>query len=204
MKKIIHNAMFRDEKEWIDKSTKPIDNVLPMLDRNRLFKIVFVSLALIFLFIKFHKLFITLIAAFFISYVRFKRTKMKIDVEIEPSYLIAIAITLAFGINYGVVFILLPMLTTVIYGISIGFLVSFANKVVVIIAVNYYWDTFHNPSTMIFVATAMVLLTDIIGYFFRKKFGQSIVEIIQLMATNTILRYSYFSLFLDLVLKLIG
>jgi hypothetical protein len=195
--------ILRDEKEWLDKSTRPIGKVIPVINKSLLLRILIFLVAFVIIFIKFHELFITLIAISIISYIRFKRTKFQIDIELEPSYLIAIALTLAFGVNYGILFVVIPMFVTILHGVSVGLIVNILNKIIVIYATYFYWITFNNETYMILVATALVLITDIIGFFIRRKFGQPLPQIIQVMATNTIIRYIYFSLFLDLIVKLI-
>ena len=199
----MRKKLLRDEKEWLEDSTKPIGRVLPIINKNLIVKLLVLFTIFILLFIKFHKLFITLIAILFISYIRFKRTKFNIDAELEPSYLLAISITLAFGVNYGLFFIIIPMLITIFHGISIGLVVNIINKIVVILVTYFYWLNFHTETYMILIATAVVLLTDIVGFFIRKKFGQPLPQIIQVMATNTIIRFCYFSLFLNFVVSII-
>jgi hypothetical protein len=156
------------------------------------------------LFIRFHKLFITVFFIAIASYIRFKRQKYGIDIELEPNYLLAIALALGFGIEYGLAFILLPMLLTSFTGVSIGLFVNLMNKVIVVWLTLLFWNTFRNAALMILVATGLVLLTDILGFFIRKRFGQPILQIIQVLATNAILRFGYFSLFLDLIVRMIA
>lgn len=199
----MENEFLKDEKEWLEESTKPIDSFLPILNKSLVFKLLILLIILIFLLIRFHKLFITIIAIVFISYIKFKRAKLAIDIEIEPSYLLAIALTFAFGINYGVLFIIMHMLVTVVNGVTIGLIVIIVNKIIVNYVTYFYWIQFHNVIYMIIIATTTVLATDIIGFFIRKKFGQPLPQIIPLLATNTIIRFCYFTLFLDFIVKMI-
>ncbi|MCM2326017.1 MAG: hypothetical protein NDI94_06140 [Candidatus Woesearchaeota archaeon] len=200
----MRRRILRDEREWLEKSTRPIDRFIPSAKKKLILKLTLVIAISLLIFIKFHKAFITLIAIVLISYIRFKRSKLRIDIEIEPTYLLAIALTLAFGIEYGITFIIIPTLATLIYGVSIGLLVNVINKIVVILATYFYWIATHNENYMILIATSLVFITDMSGFFIRKKFGQPMPQIIQVIATNTIIRFCYFSLFLDLVIRIIN
>jgi hypothetical protein len=200
----MRRRILRDEREWLDKSTKPLDRFIPSTKKKLILKLALIIVISLLIFIKFHKAFITLIAIVLISYIRFKRSKLRIDIEIEPTYLLAIALTLAFGLEYGIIFIIIPTIVTIMYGISIGLLVNIINKVVVIIATYFYWTTTHNETYMILIATFLVFITDMSGFFIRKKFGQPMPQIIQVIATNSIIRFCYFSLFLDLVIRIIN
>ncbi|MBU0757286.1 MAG: hypothetical protein KKF44_04420 [Nanoarchaeota archaeon] len=198
------NISFGDEREWWDISTKPIERIIPLLNKGLISKVLFYLLILALLLINFHKLFITILSIIFVSYVRFKRTKHGIDMEVEPSYLLAISITLAFGLEYGLAFVIIPQIATSFTGVNIGTVVNILNKAVVICATYFYWMAFHNKEFMILFATILVLTTDIAGYFVRKHFGQPILQIIQVLATNTIIRLCYFSIFLDFIVNIIS
>jgi hypothetical protein len=58
----MRKKLLRDEKEWLEDSTKPIGRVLPIINKSLIFKSLVLFTIFILLFIKFHKLFITLIA----------------------------------------------------------------------------------------------------------------------------------------------
>ncbi|MFH2020714.1 MAG: hypothetical protein ABIJ34_04830 [archaeon] len=194
---------FRDEKAWIEEETKLIDRIHPFFKTHLILKFL-LFIVIVFLIAKFFSFFTTLLMILAISYIRFKRTKYGINIEIEPTYLIAVALTLAFGLDHGLLFVLIPGLLAIgTSGMSIGMLVNLANKFVVVYLTYLYWLYSHNETYLIIFATIIVVLTDIVGFFFRKKFGQPLPEIIQVMATNTILRFMYFSMFLDLVVRLL-
>jgi hypothetical protein len=198
-----HIDYLKDEEEWLKQETKFIDKLIPFFKKRLLIK----SLILVLVFIliaKFFALFVTLLSIFLISYIRYKRTIHRVSIEIEPTYLIGIALTLAFGIEYGIAFIIIPGIFALITsGFGIGWLVNIVNKVVVIYLTYIYWTLTFNETYLIYLATFLVLLTDFLGFFVRKKFGQPFFEILQVVVSNAILRFAYFSIFLDIIVKLL-
>ncbi|MEM3373911.1 MAG: hypothetical protein QXE31_01695 [Candidatus Woesearchaeota archaeon] len=192
---------FNDEKDFLKKELSFIDKILPSIKKNFILKILIFILILIMLY-KYHKFFIIIISILLIQYIKFKRTKHGINFEIEPSYLIALAITLTYGLEYGVIFIILPLVLS-FSGFNIGVIVNFSNKLIFIISVYLYWTFTKNIFFLTYFAIFIVILTDVIGFFIRKRFGQNLLEILQVVLTNSIIRWIYFSFFLNLIINII-
>ncbi len=195
--------LLKDEKEWLNQETRFIDKILPFLKKKFLIKLLLFILILVII-AKYFKFFITLLFILFVSYIKFKRTKNMINIEIEPTYLLGIALALAFGLNYSFLFFLIPFFfSMIITGFGIGLLVNLISKLIVMFLVYFFWEFTRNETYMIFFAILIVIATDFFGFFIRKKFGQPIMEIIQGILTNALIRLAYFSLFLDLIIDLI-
>jgi hypothetical protein len=193
-----------DEIEWISEETRLIDRILPFLSKKLLLKTALL-MAGIFLLTKFFELFITIVFIALISYIRFKRTKRGINIEIEPSYLFAIVLTIAFGLNYGLALIIIPGLAAIaVSGLSGSIVINIANKIAVILGVYVFWLYFRNTALIVAVAISLVILTDILTLRVRQKVGQPMHEIIQVIASNAIVRLAYFSILLEPIARIIS
>lgn len=194
------NGVLKDEVEWVDKETKFIDKILPFLPKYLLLKIILFSLILFFL-VRFSGIFVTIIFSLITSYIKFKRLKFGIPIEVEPAYLFTIVLTLVYGLPYGLLFLLFPVtLTSLVAGFSIALIVNIWNKLLVLFGVYIFWHFIPNTSHLLVFAVALVILTDFLAYKFRLNVGQPIHEIIMTLASNSVLRLMYFSVLLETLL----
>ncbi len=195
--------ILKDEIEWVEKETKFIDKILPVIS-NKLFLKFILTIFILFILFRFYKVFTTILFVLITSYIRFKREKMGIPIEIEPTYLFAIVLTLAFDLRFGFLFIFIPVFVTVfIKGVSGSLIVNIWNKIIVLLGVYFFWYFFPNIKYIIWVAIGLVIITDLIGYKLRLKVGQPVHEIIMTLATNSVLRFTYFSILLELLITIL-
>lgn len=145
-------SKFNDELKWADNETKFLDKYAPFLHHRLVPRILIVLILLAIMLLFFFKIFLTLLFIFIVSYIRFKRAKKGLFIEIEPSYLFGIALTLAFGIEYAIIYILIP---AILSGATDGFggplLINAANKFIVFLSVYYFWEFTHNLNYIIFL-----------------------------------------------------
>ncbi|MBN2422018.1 hypothetical protein JXB41_02230 [Candidatus Woesearchaeota archaeon] len=199
--KKINNSFLKDETDWLNKETTFLEKLLPVLSHNLLHKfILFVFILLII--VKYFSIFVTIIFSLITSYIKFKRQKKGILIEIEPSYLFPIILTISFGIKYGLFYIFIPVLMSIItLGFSTGLIVNTINKLIVTIGVFLFWE--YTTLNIIWVSVILVIVTDLIGTFLRFKLRQPPHEIILTVATNALLRFTYFFLFLEIIVNLL-
>lgn len=196
-----YSLIFKDEKDFITQETNFLNKILPFFKKYFVIKLIIIVILLMILY-KFQKFFVIIISIILIQYIKFKRTRLGINLELEPSYLLGLAITLVYGIEYGLIFITLPFLIS-FNGFGIGLLVNYLNKLIFIISIFFYWSLTKNTSLLIYFSIFIVILTDIFGFFIRKKFGQTLFEIFSVVFTNSLIRWIYFSLFLKGVIIII-
>ncbi|MBT3720597.1 hypothetical protein HN789_04735 [archaeon] len=195
--------LLEDEITWVKEETKFFDKILPVLSNKYFLKFLLLIFILIIL-IRFFAVFITIVFSLITSYIKFKRTKFGFPIEIEPTYLFSIVLMLAFGVQYGLFYILIPVTVPFLMaGPTAGTFVNIWNKLVVFFGVYFFQYFFPSSKFLVLVAVVLVLITDITGYFLRKKFGQPLPEILIAVFSNMFLRYVYFSFLLDIVVKLI-
>ena len=197
-------TVLKDEIEWVEKETKFIDKIIPAISNKLFLKFMLFVFTLIIL-IRFYMVFTTILFVLITNYIRFKREKMGIPIEIEPTYLFAIVLTLAFDLRFGFLFIFIPVFVTIfIKGVSGSLLVNIWNKIIVLLGVYFFWYFFPNIKYIIWVAIGLVIITDLIGYKLRLKVGQPIHEIIMTLISNSLLRFTYFSLLLELLVTILA
>jgi len=193
---------FKDEIEWFDQETSYLDKIVPFL-KNHYLKIMSLILILILLYRYLH-VFLVIIFSFITSYIKFKRLKIGIPIEIEPSYLFAIVLIVAYGIPHALLFLFISTLPALIGGMSTGIIINVLNKLMVMFGVYYIWQIFGNTSYVLIAAITFVIISDIVGYFLRLKVGQPFVEILLTVFTNSFFRILYFSFLLEPMIILLG
>jgi len=187
-----------EEAEWLDNETRWLDRYLPRKHHGLALRLVILSLILFVLALKFFKIFIVVILLLVTSYIRFKREKKGIPIEIEPTYLLTIVVFLAYGFRMAVLFIALPLLlTSITRGFGIWMMFNFMNKFLVLLGVMVFLRFSKDLTLLVFISTGLVLAADLLTSRARQKMGQPFYEIIVNVSTNFVLRLVYFSLFLE-------
>ncbi len=186
--------LLKDEKKWLEEETKPIGKIHPFFRKNLLAK-TFLLLLLILLTIKYPHFFLTIIFSLVISYIKFKRMKYELPMEIEPSYLFMVVLALSYGFWYGIAFLIITIFPALFRGVSLGLFINTLSKFLVMIAALLIWNFKNDTNFVIYIVLIMVFLIDLLSYKPRVLSGQPIHEILLNLLSNTLIRYIYFSFF---------
>ncbi len=186
--------VLKDETEWFREETSFLNKFLPFLSQKLFLRLIFILFSMALL-LRFPAIFSTILFSFATSYIKFKRQMMRIPVEIEPSYFFAVILALAFGFKYSLFFIMIPALISALMSgmISGGLIINMVSKIFVVLLIMFLPQ--FNP---VIIGMTGVILTDLIGLPFRVRLRQPPYEIIITLATNALLRYIYFSFFLEI------
>ena len=185
--------LIHDEVEWVNRQNKRLDKAIPKKIRNIKTKILIVLIT-IFVIIKFYKIAILLLFLGINSYIKFKRSKLSIHFEIEPTYLFAVALTLKFGLAYGIAFIFSREIIASIARFNRLMVLDIVTKVAVILTANIMWRNVKMNLTVPLLA--IIFIFEIITFFIKVKLGNSKYEAISAVSSHFFFRWVYFSIFL--------
>lgn len=186
--------LLKDEKKWLEEETKPIGKIHPFFRKSLLAKTL-LFLLLIILTFKYPHFFLTIIFSLIVSYIKFKRMKYEIPMELEPSYFFMVVLTLSYGFWYGAAFLIITIFPALFRGVSFGLLINTLSKFLVMLASMTVWHFKSDTNLVIYIVLMMVFLIDLLSYKPRILSGQPIHEILLNLFSNTLIRYIYFSFF---------
>jgi len=195
------SGILKDELEFIEEETKFLDKI-PLL--SNFFSKFLILLIVLIILIKYYKLLAVVVFSVISSYIKFKRLKIGIPIELEPTYLFMIVLTLSFGLQYGLFYILIPvLLSSFVSGFSPSLIINIWNKLVVLFGVHFITIVLPEYRYFILPSIILVIITDIISYRLRINIGQPIYEVILVLGSNSILRFIYLSILLEPLLWLL-
>ena len=196
-KKIL--PIIQDEVDWVYRENKHLEELLPKKNRNIWSKLVIV-IFIIFMMIKFNKISVLIIFLSIASYIKFKRAKRSIQLEIEPTYLFLIVLTISYGLIYGIVFIFLREILASVARFNKLIIQDISTKLAVILIAHLMWNSL--KINIVIPILIVIFIFEIFNYFIKIKFGQKKYEALSATISHFFFRWIYFSIFLEPLLKI--
>ncbi|MBT4352735.1 hypothetical protein HOD20_09450 [archaeon] len=196
-KKIL--PIIQDEVDWVYRENKHLEELLPKKNRNIWSKLVIV-IFIIFMMIKFNKISVLIIFLSIASYIKFKRAKRSIHLEIEPTYLFLIVLTISYGLIYGIVFIFLREILASVARFNKLIIQDISTKLAVILIAHLMWNSL--KINIVIPILIVIFIFEIFNYFIKIKFGQKKYEALSATISHFFFRWIYFSIFLEPLLKI--
>lgn len=159
-------------------------------------------LVVMLLYLKFQKEVLTFIFCVIIFFIRYQRKLMGIPMTFEPTIILSVILTGAYGLKYGIIAGTVPvLLSDIVSGaFRAGSFISLFCKILVLIPVYYLGHLNLFMVSMI----SYILFNEGVGTFLALQSGSELTKVITQLATSTIIRLVYFQFFLAPLCFIVG